>query len=295
VYHVFADKYHMQAATQYSPELEQLLEHIKHIPANDELELRVAVHDLQQYTQQSAVTLKKEHGYHVILETCAQMIQKSDMQAGKQTAYMRSLHAFLYNLLPEILEPQSQLDLHALQLHGCQLAHIEISNSKLQYMDVSSSDLSHANLHHSDLSHSNMMSANLAHSDLYACCLNHSDLSWADLSYADVHRIQAINAHMSGAILSHTNASYALFSGSDLSSTELSHSDFSFSNLFAVNLHRSKLHGTDLRGTGITAQRLSDADMDVQSNDSTLWGDESDCGGRNPLHAKYYHTTVRRK
>ncbi|MDQ6968572.1 MAG: pentapeptide repeat-containing protein [Mariprofundaceae bacterium] len=282
----------MQAAAQYSPEcspeLRQLLEHIKHIPVNDELEMRVAVHDLQQYTQQSADILKKDQGYHAILKACSQMIQRSDMQDVKQVAYMRSLHAFLYNLLPEIIVPQSQLDLRSLQLHGCQLAHIEISNSNLQYIDVSSSDLSHANLHHSDLSHSNMMSANLAHSDLYACCLNHSDLSWADLSYADLDHIQAINAHISGAILSHSSASNALFSGSDFSSAELSYSDFSFSNLFAVDLQRSKLNGTDLRGTGITERRLHDAHMNVQSNDSTLWGDESDCGGRNPLHAKYY-------
>ncbi|PCI44418.1 MAG: hypothetical protein COB41_04370 [Proteobacteria bacterium] len=278
----------MQAAPQYSSELDRLLKHIRDIPANDELELRVAVHDLQQYTQQAVETLKKDQAHHAILATCAQMIRQSDMQHCKQSSYIRSLHAFLYNLLPEVIEPQSELDLHGLSLHGCQLSHIEISNSKLQYIDVSSCNLSHANLHHSDLSHSNMMSANLGHSDLYACCLNHSDLSWADLSHADLHRTQAINAHMSGAILNHADVSHALFSGSDLSSTDLSHADISFSNLFAVRLQRSKLHGTDLRGTGITEKRLHDARMDIQSNDSTLWGDESDCGGRNPLHAKYY-------
>ena len=278
----------MQAASQYSPELEQLLEHIEHIPANDELELRVAVHDLQQYAQQSVDILKKDQAHHAILSTCAHMIRQSDMQSYKQSSYLRSLHAFLYELLPEVIEPQSKLDLHGLKLHGCQLSHIEISHSKLQYIDVSSCDLSHANLHHSDLSHSNMMSANLSHSDLYACCLNDSDLSWADLSHADLQRTQAINGHMSGAILNHADASYTFFSGCDLSSADLSHTDISFSNMFAVRLQRCKLYGTDLRGTGITQKRLNDAGMDVQSNDSTLWGNVTDCGGRNPLHAKYY-------
>jgi len=282
----------MQTAPQYSPEcspeLRQLLEHIKHIPANDELELRIAVHDLQQYTQQSAAILKKDQSHHVILATCAQIIGQSDFQECKQPSYIRSLHAFLYDFLPEVIEPQSELNLQGLRLHACQLAHIEISNSELQYIDISSSDLSHANLHHSNLSHSNIMSANLAHSDLYACCLNHSDLSWADLSHADLHQAQAINAHMSGSIFHRADASHTLFSGCDLSSSELSYADFSFSNLFAVDFHRSKLHGTDLRGTGITEKRLLDARMHVQSNDNTLWGDEYDCGGRNPLHAQYY-------
>lgn len=278
----------MPTTAQYSLELDQLLEHIKHIPANDELELRVAVHDLQHYTQHTSDKLKQDQSHHAILATCAQIIQQSEKLGCKKPFYIRSLYAFLYDLLPEVIEPQSQLDLHALQLHGCQLAHIEISNSKLQYIDVSSSDLSHANLHHSDLSHSNMMSANLAHSDLYACCLNQSDLSWADLSHADLHQTQAINAHMSGAILHRADASHALLSGCDLSSAELSYADFSFSNLFAVDLHHSKLNGTDLRGTGITEKRLSDVHMHVHSNDNTLWGDDDDCGGRNPLHAKYY-------
>jgi len=278
----------MQTAPQYSSELNQLLEHIRHIPANDELELRVAVHDLQQYAQQSLDILKKDQAHHAILSTCAHMIRQSDMQNYKQSSYIRSLHAFLYDLLPEVIEPQSKLNLHGLKLHGCQLSHIEISHSQLQSIDVSSCNLSHANLHHSDLSHSNMMAANLGHSDLYACCLNHSDLSWADLSHADLHRIQAINAHMSGAILNHADASYGLFSGSDLSAVDLSHADMSFSNLFAVCLQHSKLYGTDLRGTGITEKRLHDANMHVQSDNSTLWGNETDCGGRNPLHAKYY-------
>jgi len=276
----------MQTAPQYSPELSQLLEYIKHIPANDELELRVAVHDLQQYAKESADILKKDQNYHAILSTCAQIIHQSDSQ--QQPSYIRSLYAFLYKLLPEIIEPQSELDLHALKLHGCQLSHIEISNSKLQYIDASSSNLSHATLRHSDLSHSNMMSANLSHSDLYRCCLNDSDLGWADLSHADLHQVEAINAHMSGAILNHADASHALFSGSDLSSAELSQADFSFSNLFAVNFQHSKLHGTDLRGTGITEKRLFDVQMHVHSNKQTLWGDESDCCGRNPLHTQYY-------
>jgi len=281
----------MQDASLYSPELNQLLEHIKQIPAHNELELRVAVHHLKQYTQQSADMLNNDHAYHAILETCAKIIQQSAIGNEKQAPYIRSLYAFLYDFLPEIIAPQSKLDLHGLTLHGCQLAHIEISNSQLQYIDASSSNLSHANLHHSDLSHSNLMSSNLHCSNLYACCFNHSDLSWADLSHADLHQIQAVNAHISGAILNHADASYAIFSGSDLSSTELSHADFSFSNLFAVNLHRSKLHGTDLRATGVTQQRLTDAHMDVQSNEHTLWGDESDCGGRNPLHPTYYPST----
>lgn len=278
----------MQTATQYSPELGQLLEHIKHIPANDELELRVALHDLQQYTLQSADILTKDQSHHAILATCAQIIRQSTLRNGKEPFYIRSLHAFLYKLLPEVIEPQSHLCLDGLKLHACQLPHIEISTSKLQYIDMSSSDLSHANLHHSDLSYGNMMSAKLCHSDLHACCLNSSDLSWADLSHADLHQAQAINAHMSGAILHRADASKSLLSGCDLSCSELSYSDFSFSNLFAVDLHRSKLNGTDLRGTGVTEKRLYDARMDVQSNDNTLWGDEGDCGGRNPLHASYY-------
>jgi len=281
----------MQTAPQHSSELGQLLEHIKHIPANDELELRVAVHDLKNYTEQSAKMLKKDQAYHAILSTCAEIIQQSGMKNGKQAPYIRSLHAFLYDLLPKVIEPQSELDLHGLRLHGCQLPHIEISSSKLQYIDVSSSNLSHASFHHSDFSHSNMMSANLSHSNLYACCLNYSDLSWADLSHADLHQIQAVNAQMSEAILNHADAAYAIFSGSDFSSAKLSHADFSFSNLFAVNLHHSNLNGTDLRGTGITERRLRDAGMHVQSNHNTLWGDETDCGERNPLHHKYYQST----
>jgi len=278
----------MQTSPQYSPELNHLLEHIKHIPANDELELRVAVHDLKHYTEQAVEILKNDQGYQAILRVCADIIHQSGMQYGKQAPYIQSLHALLYDVLPKLLEPQSKLDLHGLKLHGCQLAHIEISKSKLQYIDISSSNLSHANLHHSDLSYCNAMSANLSHSNLYACNLSDSDLSWADLSHADLHLSQMINAQMSEAILNHTDASYAVFSGSDLSSAKLNHADFSFSNLFAVNLQHCKLHSTDLRGTGVTEQRLHDVGMHVHSDSNTLWGDASDCDGRNPLQKSYY-------
>jgi len=279
------------AVPQYSPELKQLLEHIKHIPADDELELRVAVHDLKHYTEQSAATLKNDQGYEAILRVCADIIHQSGMQYGKQAPYIQNLHALLYDVLPKLIEPQSKLDLHGLKLHGCQLAHIEISQSTLQYIDISSSNLSHANLHHSDLSYSNAMSADLHHSNLYACSLSDSDLSWADLSHADLHLSQLIDAQLSEAILNHADASYAVFSGSDLSSAKLDCADLSFSNLFAVNLQHCRLHGTDLRGTGITEQRLHDVGMDVHSDSKTLWGDENDCDGRNPLHKSYYPST----
>jgi len=281
----------MQKTPAYSDELSTLIEHIEVIPSHDELELRVAVHDLQEQANKSS----SQHEHPAILAACSLILIQAEsriaveeIKSYRNKPYVRSLNKLVLNLLAEITEPQAKLCLNGLEFNQSHLSHIEIPASSMLKTDFSFADLSHAILYGSNMSASTTMSSNLSHADLHRCQLNESDCSWCDLSYADLRLIQAINSDMGGVIFDHANAAYAVFSGSNLASATLSHANFSYANFFGTNLNRCKFHGTDLRGTGITEKRLFDARMDFQADTHTLWGSDDDCDHRNPLDTCYY-------
>jgi uncharacterized protein YjbI with pentapeptide repeats len=285
-------------AVSASTKLDTITQHIRNIPANDEVELRLAVHDLQQYSQESSqhaddAPIDHEH----LLSACTEILNKNQqnlneisLQSYRHKPYIRSLNALLQRLLPQTLEPQPNLCLDGLQLDHCSIAHIELPFSSFRFIDLSSSNLSHADLQNSDMYHINAVGCNFSHSNLSYCTLSSSDMSWADFSYTRLYHITAVDMEMSNSILSHANLSHAILSGSHFKGASLNHTDLSFSNLFGVQLHHCKLEATDLRGTGITEQRLHQAGMEVFQTAYTLWGSHDDCGGRNPLATEYYQS-----
>ena len=286
----------MQPNKVITHDLDAITQHIVNIPANDELELRVAVHDLQNCTTSFSKQIESTPEYHeLLLSACAEILTKNQekltaetLQSYRHKPYIRSLNALLQDILPQTSEPQPGLCLDGLELQQCSIAHIGLPFSSLRFIDLSQSNVSHADLQNSDIYHANAVGCNFSHSNLSYCTLSKSDLSWADFSYARLYHITAVDMDMSNSILMHANLSHAILSGTHFHSATLNHTDLSSSNLFGADFHHCKLEATDLRGTGITPKRLQDAGMEVFQTSHTLWGSDEDCGGRNPLAKEYY-------
>jgi len=277
--------------------LNELFEHVSSIPANDEFELRVAVHDLQSFVTQK--TGEYQHIDSAILAVCCNIVQQAAQNLTLTTSeknidryhskpYIRSINALICTLLSKMDVPQSKLCLDGLRLQKSNLDHIDLNHSSLRMTNLSHCRLSRANLHHVDFRFSNMMSAILTHANLSESMMEFCEMDWCDLSHADLHGCQLMKADLGGSILDHTDLSYAILSGSNLASTTLSHANLSHANLFAARLHFVKLHGCDLTATGITPERLENANMDFHADQATIWGTEDDCCGRNPLDPSYY-------
>ena len=278
-------------------ELKSLFERVKSIPANDELELRVAVHDLQHFATQDSDDYEQLNV--AILESSCELIQRASQhltlsQSSKELdhyrnkPYLRSINALIRTLLQQLEYPQHGICLDGLQLQQCKLDHVDLSHSSMRMTDLSYCRLSHASLSHCDFRFANLMSSSMAHCNLTQSLLEFCEMDWCDLSHADLHRSQLIKADLGGSILDHADLSSAILSGANLANATLSHANLSHANLFGSRLHATKLYGTDLTGTGITPDRLENVGFSLQSDRGTIWGSEEDCAGRNPLDPSYY-------
>lgn len=277
--------------------LSELFEHVTSIPANDELELRVAVHDLQTFATQSSGEYK--HIDAAILASCCKIVQQAAQKLPFSTSekhldrfhskpYIRSINALIRTLLPEMEEPQPGLCMDGLQLQKCNLDHINLNGSSLRMTDLSHCRLSRADLHRTDLRFANMMSATLTHTNLSESLMESCEMDWCDLSHADLHRSQLMKADLGGSILDHADLSHTILSSANLANTTLNHANLSHANLFGARFHFAKLYGCDLTGTGITPERLENAGMEAHADRGTIWGSEDDCCKRNPLDPAYY-------
>lgn len=277
--------------------LSELFEHVTSIPANDELELRVAVHDLQTYATESSDEYQQIDA--AILASCSRIVRQASqnlplgisekhLDRFHSKPYIRSINALIRTLLPKMEEPQPGLCLDGLQLQKCKLDHIDLKDSSLRITDLSHCRLSRASLQRADLRFANMMSATLSHANLSESLMESCEMEWCDLSHADLHRSQLMKADLGGSILNHADLSSAILSSTNLANATLNHANLSHANLFAARLHAAKLHGCDLTGTGITPERLENAGMETFADRGTIWGSENDCCGRNPLDPAYY-------
>ncbi len=278
-------------------ELKSLFERVKSIPANDELELRVAVHDLQSFAIQSSNHYEQLDS--AILESCSNLVRQASQSLSLSQSphylknfhdkpYIRSINALIRTLLQKLEYPQHGLCLDGLQLQRCKLDHINLNHSSLRMTDLSHCGLSRASLSHVDLRFSNLMSSSMPHCNLSQSLLEYCEMDWCDLSRADLHRTLLVRADLGGSILDHTDLSSSILSGANLANATLTGANLSHANLFGSRLHATKLHGADLTGTGITPERLENVEMAFLSDHGTIWGSEDDCAGRNPLDPLYY-------
>ena len=278
-------------------ELKSLFERVKSIPANDELELRVAVHDLQTFATQPSDNYEQLDV--AILESCCNLVRRASqylplsqsphhLKDFHNKPYIRSINALIRALLQKLEYPQHGVCLDGLQLQRCKLDHIDLSHSSMRLTDLSHCGLSHASLSHTDLRFANLMSSSMAHSNLSQSLLEFCEMDWCDLSHADLHRCQLIRADLGGSILDHADLSSAILSSANLANATLTAANLSQANFFGSRLHSTKLHGADLSGTGITPERLENVEMAFQADRGTIWGSIKDCGGRNPLDPFYY-------
>ena len=277
--------------------LSELFEHVTSIPANDELELRVAVHDLQTFATESSGEYQNIDA--AILTSCSSIIQQAaknlplsasekHLDRFRSKPYIRSINALIRTLLPKMEEPQSGLCLDGLQLQKCKLDHINLNGSSLRMTDLSHCRLSKAGFHRADLRFANLMSATLVHADFSRSLMESCEMDWCDLSHTDLYRSQLMKADLGGSILDHADLSHAILSSANLANATLSHANLSHANLFGARLHSAKLYGCDLTGTGVTPERLENAGMEARADRGTIWGSNRDCCERNPLDPAYY-------
>ncbi len=277
--------------------LSALFECVNSIPANDEFELRMAVHDLQSFATQGVSNY--QHIDTAILASCSSIIRQAaqdlplalsekQLDHYRSKPYIRSINALIRTLLPGMEEPQPGLCLDGLQLQKCSLAHIGLTSVSLRMADLSYCKLSNADLKCADIRFANLMSATLNRAILSESLMESCEMAWCDLSHADLHRSQLIKAELGGSILDHADLSHAIVSCTNLANTTLNHANLSHANLFGAKLHSAKLYGCDLTGTGITPERLENAGMPFHADRGTIWGDKKDCAGRNPLDPAYY-------
>lgn len=277
--------------------LSELFEHVTSIPANDELELRVAVHDLQTFAIESSD--EYQHIDAAILASCSRIVQQAAKNLPISTSkkhfdhfhskpYIRSINALIRTLLPRMTEPQPGLCLDGLQLQKCNLDHINLNGSSLRMTDLSHCKLSNSILKRSDLRFANLMSATLTRADLSESLMESCEMDWCDLSHADLHRSQLMKADLGGSILDHADLSHSILSSANLANTTLNQANLGLANLFGARFHSAKLYGCNLTGTGITPERLENVQMNFHADRDTIWGSENDCCGRNPLDPAYY-------
>jgi len=287
----------MKKEQKWPDDLQELIERIASIAANDEFELRVAVHDLQTHAVRSSH--KDRHVADAILQSCCDLIRQAAHQLSpdggdkvlgsfRSKPYIRSINALIRTLLPESGDAQHGLALDGLQLHECNLEHIDLSGSSLRMTDFSRSKLSRASFGRCDLRFAAFTGASLLSADFAHSLMEHCAMAWCDLSRVDMQRCQLMYADMGGSILERAKLSHALLSGADMANATLTGADLRHANLFAARLHSAKLSGCNLTGTGITPERLENAGMSFQADSKTLWGSEDDCHGRNPLDPAYY-------
>ncbi|MDX8404007.1 MAG: pentapeptide repeat-containing protein [Mariprofundaceae bacterium] len=277
--------------------LSDLFEHVSSIPANDEIELRVAVHDLQSYVSQSLG--KHQNIDDAILASCSDIVRQatqniplpiSEKHLGQHhdKPYIRSVNALIRTLLPRLEEPQQDLCMDGLNLQKCELDHINLNGSSFRMADLSYCKLSRTDLKRVDFRFANLMGAILTHAKLSESLMESCEMDWCDLSYADLYHSQLMQADLGGSILEHADLSYAILSSANLANATLNHANLSHANLFGARLHSAKLHGCDLTGTGITPERLEHAGMKTYADQGTIWGSDNDCCGRNPFDPAYY-------
>lgn len=277
--------------------LKSLFERVKSIPANDELELRVAVHDLQRFATRSRDDYEQLDA--AILEACCDLVDHAsrhlplslspkELERYRNKPYIRSINALIRSLLQKLEYPQYGICLNGLQLQRCELDHINLNHASLRMTDLSHCRLNHASLSYTDLRFANLMSATISHANLSQSMMEFCEMDWCDLTRADMHRCQLMKADLGGSILEYSDLSSAILSGANLANATLTHANLSHANLFGSRLHAAKLKGADLTGTGITSARLENVGMSFHDDWETVWGSEEDCAGRNPLDPAYY-------
>ncbi|MDQ6989840.1 MAG: pentapeptide repeat-containing protein [Mariprofundaceae bacterium] len=263
------------------PDLNQRIAHI-----HDDFAFREVVEDLQNSVQLHHLQTS------AALASCALLLAQASIQhdfrpkyiaAWQQKIATRKLNALVSKLLPAAHDAISHLCLDGVQLQDCHFKHLRLPFVSLRLADLSQCILSHADLHGGDLRRMNGTACNMTHVDLHESWLDDSHFSWSDLSHADLRKVQATDIDLSGAFLNGSNLSQAILSGANLSSTTLDDANLKHANLFGACLNMARLHGTNLKYTGITPTRLAQAGMAVHANKDTIWGDEKDCAGRNPL------------
>jgi uncharacterized protein YjbI with pentapeptide repeats len=288
--------------SSWPDELTELFDRVKSIPANDEIELRIAIHDIHHFATERAEDYQQID--RAMLELCSDLIYrtsqhiqldespprlKQTLEQHRNKTYIRSINALIRTLLQQLEHPQQGLCLDTLQLQQCKLDHIDLSYASMRMTDLSHCRLARSNLSQSDLRFANLMSASLARSNLSQALFEACDMAWCDLSHTDLHRSQLMHTDLGGSILEHADLSASILSGANLNNATLTSANLNHANLFAAKLHAAKLYGADLSGTGITPERLENMGMHFYSDKGTIWGDKQDCGGRNPLDPAYYH------
>jgi len=284
--------------TPWPKGLAELFERLPSIPANEELELRVAVHDLQTYATHD-LSDGHQNIDQAILAACSGILEKSfrllspplsqkQLNTYRSKPYVRSANALIRTLLTTVDTPQPNLILDGMQLQKCSLDHIHLNGSSMRMSDISNCRFSHAELKGIDMRFSNGMSSTFSRSDLSESLMELCELGWCDFSHANLYRSQLMGSDLNGSIFDQADLRATILSGANLSTTTLNDADLTNSNLFGVRLHEAKLQGANLTGTGITPGRLTNVAMHVISDSETIWGSEDECSGRNPLDPCYY-------
>ncbi len=275
-----------------------LFERLPSIPANDELELRVAVHDLQGYATHQ-LSDERQHIDQAILNACSEMLTRSSLHLSapltekalndyRSKPYVRSINSLIRTLLSSVDSPQHGLTLDLMQLQQCRLDHIDLNGCSLRMSDLSNCRLSNAVMKGVDMRFSNAMSTTFSKASLSESLMESSELGWCDFSHADLYRCQLMSADLNGSIFDRADLSKTILSSANLANATLNDANLTNANLFGARLHSAKLLGCDLTGTGITPDRLENVQMAFQADERTVWGSEDDCGGRNPLDPRYY-------
>jgi len=280
---------HVEKTAVTSPqsnEEENIAERIQSITSD--FDFNTIVEDIKQ----SVLQHKNKQHVSSALTSCALLVAQASGQHAfelerlltwQEKSHVRQLNALIRNLLSNSQDSVADLCFDGLKLQGCELKDISLPNVSFRMSDLSQSLLSHADLHGGDLRGMNATGSNMSHVDLHDSWLDNCHLSWIDLSYADLRNIQATNIDLSGAFLTGSNLSQAILSDANLSSATLDEANLKGANLFGARLNMARLNGANLKHTGITPVRLAEAGMAVHADQDTIWGDEKDCAGRNPL------------
>ena len=145
----------------------------------------------------------------------------------------------------------SEEDLSCIDLRGCHLDHMDLSNRLLH-----AADLRHASLHATNLSGADFAAADLSGADLSSAELFHADFSGAIMSRVDLERAFLIDANLSLAYLNGANLTGAHLSGANLTSARLNSA-----RIVGADLTNACLKDADLRGANLEGSDLSNADL----------------------------------
>jgi uncharacterized protein YjbI with pentapeptide repeats len=145
----------------------------------------------------------------------------------------------------------SEEDLSCIDLRGCRLDHMDLSNRLLH-----AADLRHASLHATKLSGADFAAADLSGANLTSAELFHADFSGAIMSRVDLERAFLIDANLSLAYLNGANLTGAHLSGANLTSARLNSA-----RIVGADLTNACLKDADLRGANLEGSDLSNADL----------------------------------